>query len=132
MIRRPPGSTRTDHLVPYTPVFRAPRSGRPGSRLPRHEPRQAQARFALLLALARGAVAWEIIWPALWPLLGVLGAFLAVALFDVLPALSGWLHSAVLAAFALALVAAVAFAVRRISLPDTRADRKSTRLNSSH
>src|SRR3546814_18013472 len=98
MIRRPPGSTRTDHLVPYTPVFRAPRSGRPGSRLPRHEPRQAQARFALLLALARGAVAWEIIRPALWPLLGVLGAFLAVALFDVLPALSGWLHSAVLAA----------------------------------
>src|SRR3546814_10580188 len=77
MIRRPPGSTRTDHLVPYTPVFRAPRSGLPGSRLPRHEPRQAQARFALLLALARGAVAWETIWPALWPLLGVLGAFLA-------------------------------------------------------
>src|SRR3546814_10883066 len=75
-----------------------PRSRLAGSRLPRHEPRQAQARFALLLALARGAVAWEIISPALWPLLGVLGAFLAVALFDVLPALSGWLHSAVLAA----------------------------------
>src|SRR3546814_434604 len=96
----------------------------PISRLPRHEPRQAQARFALLLALARGAVAWEIIRPALWPLLGVLGAFLAVALFDVLPALSGWLHSAVLAAFALALVAAVAFAVRRISLPDSRAAKR--------
>src|SRR3546814_6798835 len=29
MIRRPPGSTRTDTLFPYTTLFRSPRQGRP-------------------------------------------------------------------------------------------------------
>src|SRR3546814_10471295 len=106
----------------------------------------------MLLALARGAVAWENIWPAVWPLLGVLGAFLAVALSGLLPALNGWLHSAVLVAFAVAFVAALVLAARRITQPDEQAgkrrlerdsgldhrpltaleDRKSTRLNSSH
>src|SRR3546814_16555961 len=118
---RPPPTPRPTDSGPPGGL---PGSRLPGSQIPRHEPRQAQARFALLLALARGAVAWETIWPALWPLLGVLGAFFAVALFDVLPALSGWLHSAVLAVFALALVAAVAFAVRRISLPVTQAAKR--------
>src|SRR3546814_12580259 len=31
MIRRPPGSTRTDTLFPYTTVFRSPRRGRPAA-----------------------------------------------------------------------------------------------------
>src|SRR3546814_14413767 len=74
-----------------------PESRLPGSQIPRHEPRQAQARFSLLLALARGAVASDTLWPALWPLLDVLSALLAVPLFDVLPALNLLLHSPVLA-----------------------------------
>ena len=50
--------------------------------------------------LAWLALAWERAWPALAPLVGVLGLFFAVALMDVLPAMAGWLHSAVLAAVA--------------------------------
>ncbi len=88
------------------------------------EPRRALARFGLLLALARGAVAWEIIWPAIWPMLGVLGIFLALALSGLLPDLPGWLHSVVLAAFAFALLGALAHALRRIALPDEQAGKR--------
>ena len=48
------------------------------------------------LGLARGALAWEQIWPALWPAVGVAGLFIAIALFNVLPSLGGWLHALVL------------------------------------
>ena len=82
------------------------------------------ARFGLLLTLARGAVAWETIWPALWPVLGVVGVFIAAALSGVLPALNGWLHIAVLGAFAAALLAALGLAVRRITLPDEQAGKR--------
>jgi len=88
------------------------------------ESQRMLARFGLLLTLARGAVAWETIWPALWPILGVAGLFIAVALSGILPALNGWLHIAVLAAFAAALLAVLALAVRRISLPDTQAGKR--------
>ncbi len=91
---------------------------------PSPDPKRVLARFSLLLALARGAVAWESIWPAIWPVLGVAGLFLAAALSGLLPALSGWLHSVVLAGFAAALLAAVVCAVRRISLPDERAGKR--------
>src|SRR3546814_15981293 len=75
-----------------------PRAGGPDARRPgppspqgspQGEPRQSATRFAMLLALARGAFAWENIWPAVWPMLGVPGAFLAVALHGLLPALNG-------------------------------------------
>ena len=70
------------------------------------------------LGLARGALAWEQIWPALWPAVGVAGLFIAIALFNVLPSLGGWLHALVLLLFAAAFGAAVWYAVRRIRLPD--------------
>jgi uncharacterized protein (TIGR02302 family) len=85
---------------------------------------RALARFGLLLALARGAVAWEAIWPAIWPVFGILGIFLAVALSGLLPTLPGWLHAAALAAFAAALLAALTLAARRLSLPDTQAGKR--------
>lgn len=86
--------------------------------------RRVLARFGLLLTLARSAVAWETIWPALWPVLGVAGVFLAVALSGSLPALGGWLHIAVLAAFGAAFLAALVLAGRRISLPDEQAGKR--------
>lgn len=67
-------------------------------------------RYRLLLLLAGAAVLWERLWPRLWPFACTAGAFLAVALFDVLPRLPGWLHSALLAAGAAALLAALAWA----------------------
>ena len=75
------------------------------------------------LVLAGLALFWERLWPALWPPLGVLGLFLALALLDLLPRLPGWLHLALLAAFAIAFVLGLARAVRRVSPPD-RAEAK--------
>ncbi|MEO3428264.1 TIGR02302 family protein [Pelagibius sp. CAU 1746] len=88
------------------------------------DPRRALAHFGLLLALARGAVAWEVLWPAIWPLLGILGLFLALALSGLLPELPGWLHSVVLAAFVLAVLGALAQALRRSALPDEQAAKR--------
>ncbi len=58
----------------------------------------ALPRFRLLLAWA--AFLWERLWPAFWPVTAAAGIFLAIALFDLLPLLPGWLHAGVLAAFA--------------------------------
>src|SRR6056297_3928641 len=43
MIRRPPRSTRTDTLFPYTTLFRSPGAGARGSGQPRH-PRDQRRR----------------------------------------------------------------------------------------
>ncbi|MFT5539893.1 MAG: hypothetical protein ACI82H_001417 [Alphaproteobacteria bacterium] len=62
-------------------------------------PDLAQLHLGRKLWLARFALAWEHTWPALWPALGLGGAFIALALFDILPELPIWLHGIVLAAF---------------------------------
>ncbi|GAB4356452.1 MAG: TIGR02302 family protein [Kiloniellaceae bacterium] len=111
----------TERRRPSSP---SPTAGAAGSRPDAEETRRAETRFGFLLALARGAVAWESIWPALWPLFAVIGLFVAVALSGLLPALNGWLHSLALAAFAVALLAALVHAARRISLPDEGAGKR--------
>ena len=68
-------------------------------------------------ALARIAILWERIWPRFWPAISVAGLFLALALFDLLPDLAGWLHTAVLAAFAGAFLVAVWRGFRGLRLP---------------
>src|SRR4051812_28340649 len=73
------------------------------------------------LGLARGALAWEQIWPAFWPAVGIAGLFIAIALFNVLPLLGGWLHALVLLLFVLAFGAAIWYGLRRVRLPDGRA-----------
>lgn len=74
--------------------------------------------------LARLAVWWELAWPVLWPPLGVAGLFAALALFDVLPLLPGWLHGLALAAFAGALVWAALRARAVLRLPGIEAARR--------
>jgi len=69
------------------------------------------------LALARLSLAWEALWPALWPATGISGLFIVLALFDILPALPGWLHAVILFAFVVALGWAVVGAVRRFIWP---------------
>jgi uncharacterized protein (TIGR02302 family) len=76
------------------------------------------------MALARATLAWEQIWPAAWPALGIAGAFLALALFDVLPLLPGWLHLAVLILFAAAFLFACWRGVRAWRAPDAYAARR--------
>ncbi|MGB8363739.1 MAG: TIGR02302 family protein [Rhizomicrobium sp.] len=48
------------------------------------------------IALARLAILWERVWPALWPASGVLGLFVAAALFGVLASIPSWLHGLLL------------------------------------
>lgn len=73
--------------------------------------------IARRLMLARLALLWEALWPNLWPILGVAGVFAALALFDVLPLLPGWLHGLVLLVNAGALAWLLWRAVRRFRLP---------------
>ncbi|HYD32771.1 MAG TPA: TIGR02302 family protein [Azospirillaceae bacterium] len=69
------------------------------------------------LTLARAALAWERLWPALWPAIAILGLFLALALFNVLPLLEGWLHATLLALFALVFAGALGWGLRKVRLP---------------
>ena len=69
------------------------------------------------VGLARAALLWERLWLGLWPLLTTAGLFAAVVLLDILPALPGWLHFALLACFVAALGATSALVVRRLAMP---------------
>ena len=72
--------------------------------------RRGDRRYRRLLALASAALLWEQLWPRLWPSACVLGAFLALALLDILPVLPDWLHAGILALFAAGFVAAIVWA----------------------
>lgn len=82
------------------------------------------------LRLARAALVWERVWPALWPLLGVAGAFLIVALFDLLTLLPGAIHAAALGGFGLAFIAAAIWGLRALAWPDRLAARRRIELAS--
>jgi hypothetical protein len=69
------------------------------------------------LFLAKLALAWEALWPALWPPLGVAGLFLAIALFDVLPTLPGWVHAILLVVFAFFFFRFLIRAIRHFIFP---------------
>lgn len=78
-------------------------------------PRGASAppiRLGHRLPLAWTAELWERLWPRLWLPVTILAAFIAVALFDVLPDLSGWLHTGILAGFGVAFLASLWLAWR--------------------
>jgi uncharacterized protein (TIGR02302 family) len=81
-------------------------------------------RLSALVALARAALVWERVWPAVWPAAGIAGLFAAIALFDVLPALPGWLHGMVLALFAIAVAVTLILAVRRLHWPSRQHARR--------
>lgn len=70
-------------------------------------PKLPIVRLGHRLPLAWLAELWERLWPRLWLPVTILAAFIAVALFDVLPDLSGWLHVGILAGFGAALAGAV-------------------------
>jgi uncharacterized protein (TIGR02302 family) len=82
-------------------------------------------RLAGRRALARFVILFERIWPALWPPLGVLGAFLCVALLDLPRALPPVAHNLLLAATAIAFGGLLVRGLRAIRRPDdAAADRR--------
>lgn len=94
------------------------------ARSPTEAPRPAEpAEPRGKIALAWTAAAWEAVWRATWPVATVLGTFLILAGFDLLPDLPGWLHALILVAFAAALVV-VSRPLWRLRLPDGFAARR--------
>lgn len=79
--------------------------------------RRLLARLERKVRLARIALVWERLWAALWPLPLIVGAFLCVALLDLLPIAPGWLHLLVLVAFVLAAAAVIVRAARQFRMP---------------
>jgi uncharacterized protein (TIGR02302 family) len=84
----------------------------------------SDVRFSARLRLARAALLWERIWPACWPAFAILGTFLVLGLFDLLPLLPGMLHAALLLLFGAAFVVALAAMTRGLVLPDRIAARR--------
>ncbi len=79
------------------------------------EPKAASpidSKFARKVRASRWALLFERLWPRIWLILGLVGLFLLVSLAGIWPLLSDPLHYAALAAFALAAVAAVFYALR--------------------
>lgn len=73
---------------------------------------------------ARLALFWEQLWPALLPALTLAGIFLALALFDILPVLPGWLHGLVLILMAGGLAWLTWRGLRRVSIAGIEAARR--------
>jgi uncharacterized protein (TIGR02302 family) len=80
-------------------------------------PKAPRLRLGYRVPLAWLAESWERLWPLLWLPATIVIAFVALALFDVVPDLPGWAHVAVLSAFGLAFLYAVIRTVRRFRSP---------------
>ncbi len=98
---------------------------RPGSRrrLPGNGDPAAVA-WAWLVLLA------ERLWPMLWPLAALAGLFLAVALFDILPVLPGWLHLGLLIVGAVVAMGVLGRTVLQLGLPSRHAARRRVETDS--
>lgn len=70
-----------------------------------------------VLRLARLALFWETLWPAAWPAVGIVGLFVALALFGFFEELSVWPHVIILSFFGVALAAALFRFARMLGLP---------------
>jgi uncharacterized protein (TIGR02302 family) len=79
---------------------------------PKAGPAPLDAAFARKVRASRWALLFERLWPRLWLILTVAGLFLLVSLLGVWPLLGEKTHLALLAAFGIAGVAALLFAVR--------------------
>src|SRR5665213_2459975 len=100
--------------MPRMPHAETPPEARPARR----------SRLERRLALAWAALAWERLWPGLWPAMGVVGVFLALALFDLPSRLPAPLHLAFLAAAASLLGWALYRFFQHFHLPDRNAARR--------
>ncbi len=73
--------------------------------------------FSRRLVLAWLAMLWERVWRAGWRAACIAGLLIAIALFDVLPALPGWLHLVILLGFAGAVAGALWRGFRGFAAP---------------
>lgn len=73
------------------------------------------ARFVLA---SRAALLWERVWPGLWPASGILGLFVAAALFDLFAPLPWVLHALILSGTITAAGLALYFGLRHVHVPN--------------
>ena len=73
--------------------------------------------WILRVTLSGLALFFERLWRALWPVWAIVGAFLAIALFDLFAWFPGWLHAITLALFAAALIAILTINLRLVRFP---------------
>ena len=100
---------------------------------PPGDPQKLLARLRWRRAAARGVLTVERLWPAVWPALGLLGAFLGVALLDLPPLLPPLLHLLLLVAVALGAAGLLWRGLRGLRLPDrAAADRRLERASGLH
>lgn len=91
------------------------------------------ARLRRRRAQARAVLLFERLWPALWPPLGVLGAFLCLALLDLPPLLPPLLHALLLLLVGGGIVGLLLRGLRGLHLPDAAAaDRRLERASGLH
>ena len=67
------------------------------------------------------ALLWERVWPAVWPAIGLIGAYLLLAVLGLPQALPVWAHTGLLVLFALGVAGAIWWAVRALRLPNRHA-----------
>lgn len=77
-------------------------------------------RIERFVAVARAAILWERAWLALWPASGILGLYLAAALFDIFSYLPGFLHVLLPMATAAGVGLALYRGLRDFAPPDWR------------
>src|SRR3546814_10803244 len=124
MIRRPPRSTRTDTLFPYTTLFRSINYWWPKA-------------FGYKLDVFWGKISfwcWVVgFWVAFTPLyiLGLMGVTRRMRVFDD-PSLQIWFVIAGIGALIVAAGIGAMLVQFAVSIWRRKEDRKSTRLNSSH
>lgn len=74
-------------------------------------------RTARLVWLARATLLWERVWPALWPASGIVGVFLAVALFGFFTSMNWQLHALILSALTVAIAVSLFVRFENFRLP---------------
>ncbi|MEM1400783.1 MAG: DUF4175 family protein, partial [Pseudomonadota bacterium] len=91
------------------------------------QPADGQFRFrepVFKRTLASWVLFYERLGPALWQTVLVVGLFVAVAFFDVLPAMGGWWHLVALAAFLVAVVYFAKKGLSRLNMPTVNEARR--------
>ncbi len=78
----------------------------------------------LLMWRVRSVLLWERLWPALWVSTSLVGVFLVLAFFNLLPWLPNWLHMVVLAVLAAAIAVTLHRGLRGFVIPDESSARR--------
>jgi hypothetical protein len=82
-----------------------------------NEFRTGSDRTARYVLASRAALLWERVWPGLWPASGILGLFVAAALFDLFAPLPWVLHALILSGVITAAGLALYFGLREVCIP---------------